>query len=112
MDEGRRVFLDAGAKHNSVDHREDADIESQAEREREDYGDGEPWLPRNRAQSVPEILTHAKKDRRPARILQVLDTGAWKSMWANSGWSSPLGGPCRSAHDCVYFAQFVEHPVE
>src|SRR5262252_581493 len=63
VDERWRVPLDTGTKHDAVDHREDSDVESQAESEREDDCERKPRLPSNRAQSVPEILTHTRNDR-------------------------------------------------
>jgi len=72
MNEGTGIPLHPRAKHDAIEHREDADIETETERQRKHRREGKAGLAGGGPERVAKILAHMNEDNRSGRLLHVV----------------------------------------
>jgi len=69
MNEGTGIPLHPRAKHDAINNSEDADIETETERQRKHRREGKAGLAGDGPERVAKILAHMNKDKRSGRLL-------------------------------------------
>src|SRR3954463_4041726 len=77
MNEGTGIPLHPRAKHDAIDHGEDADIETETERQRKHRRQGKAGLAGDGPERVAKILAHMNEDKRSGRLLTVPSRNGW-----------------------------------
>ena len=72
MNEGTGIPLHPRAKHDAIDHGEDADIETETERQRKHRREGKAGLAGDGPERVAKTLAHMNEDKRSGRLLHYL----------------------------------------
>src|SRR5581483_1706187 len=84
MNEGTGIPLHTRAKHDAIDHGEDADIETETERQRKHRRQGKAGFAGEGPDRVAKILAHMDEDNRRGRLLTVPSRHGWIGVTGRS----------------------------
>src|SRR5438445_13614111 len=84
MNEGTGIPLHPRAKHDAIDHGEDADIETETERQRKHRRQGKGGFAGEGPDGVAKILAHMDEDKRRGQLLTVPSRNGWIGVTGRS----------------------------